>query len=172
MPISDVDLSLLKGNAIENPAKAQKAVKAWERMFLDMVGEIESDNPPPGYLPVVTTTELVKAFKAQELPASEMPNFLDFPSELWRLGARPLMAAANNPKRANPLMGARLWRIVRWWTDQNGVRWDIEHASASRLAKLYFDRVMPPGAPRGVMPPMTKDDLKLVVDNDEDGDIV
>jgi hypothetical protein len=120
------------------------ALKAWERMFLDIIGEIESDSPPPGYLPVATTTDLIKMFKAQELPISETPNFLDFPSELHRLGARPLMPAPNNPKRANPIMGSRLWRIARFWTDPKGVRWDVEKAGPARLAQLYSDRVMPP----------------------------
>jgi hypothetical protein len=156
MPISDADLDILKGNAADNAAKTQMSLKAWERMFLDIVDEIESDNPPPGYLPVATTTDLIKMFKAQELPASETPNFLDFPSELYRLGARPLTPAPNNPKRANPIMGSRLWRIARFWTDSKGDHWDVEKVGPTRLAQLYSDRVMPPP------------DLKAVDDDDED----
>jgi hypothetical protein len=141
--IDDADLDILQGNAAKSEAKTQMALRAWERMFLDIVGEIESDAPPPGYLPVATTTDLIKWFKAQELPAHDMPNRLDFPDEIHRLGARPLNPAPDNPKRANPTMGSRLWRIARFWTDQTGVRWDIEKVGPTRLAKLYDERVMP-----------------------------
>jgi hypothetical protein len=144
MKISDDDLNLLKSVAPESEAKTQMALKAWERLFLDIVGEIESDSPPPGYLPIATTGDLIKMFKAQELPVSEMPNRLNFPADLYRLDARPLMPTPNDEKRANPIMGSRLWRIARFWTDSKGVRWNIESAAPARLAQLYSDRVMPP----------------------------
>jgi hypothetical protein len=121
MKIGDADLAMLKGNAPQSAAKARMAQLAWERAYLDIVAEIESDSPPPGYLPVATTTDIIKWLKADELPLSELPNRLDFPAELHRLGARPLSPAHDDPKKANPIMGQRLWRIARVWTDQGGV---------------------------------------------------
>ena len=142
--ISAADLAMLRGNAPSSEAKRIMAQRAWERAYLDIVGEIESDKPPPGYLPVVTTTDIIKWLKADEVPLGELPNRLDFPSELYRLGARPLMPAREDPKKAQPIMGARLWRIARTWRDQKGVDWNIETIGAARLARLYFDRAMPP----------------------------
>ena len=54
------------------------------------------------------------------------------------------MPAREDPKKAQPIMGARLWRIARTWRDQKGVDWSIETIGAARLARLYFDRAMPP----------------------------
>jgi hypothetical protein len=54
------------------------------------------------------------------------------------------MPAYGDPKKANPIMGARLWRIARTWHDQKGIDWNIETIGAVRLARLYFDRAMPP----------------------------
>jgi hypothetical protein len=143
MKIADADLAMLKGNAPQSAAKTRMAQQAWERAYLDIVAEIESDRPPPGYLPVATTTDIIKWLKAEELPSSELPNRLDFPSELYRLGARPLSPAHDDPKKANPILGARLWRIARTWTDQSGVQWNIEGIAPARLAKLHSDRTMP-----------------------------
>jgi hypothetical protein len=142
--ISDADLDMLQGNAPASKAKAVMAEEAWERAYIDIVGDLESAQPPPGYFPVTTTTDLIKWFKAAELPPRDLPNRLNFPTDLYRLGARPLNPAHDNPQRANPVMGVRLWRIARTWRDQKGVEWDIEAISPTRLARLYLDRAMPP----------------------------
>jgi hypothetical protein len=43
MEISDVDLAMLQGNAPPSAAKKAMSQRAWERAYLDIVGEIESD---------------------------------------------------------------------------------------------------------------------------------
>jgi hypothetical protein len=144
LEISDVDLDMLQGNAPTSKAKASMAEEAWERIYLDIVGDIESDTPPPGYLPIATTTDLIKWLKALELPHADLPNRREFPAELYRLGARPLNPEHNDPRRAGSIMGMRLWRIARTWRDQKGVEWDIGAISPTRLARLYLDRAMPP----------------------------
>ena len=71
---------------------------------------------------------------------------------LYRLGARPLNPNRANPKRAEPIQGARLWRLAKTWVEQ-GQSWDLESVTPARLAKLYHDRAMPPAS---------KDDFKVV----------
>jgi hypothetical protein len=124
-------------------AKGAISVRTWEQVYLDLVGEMESDDPPPGILPVATTTDLIKYFIREEIVPSELPHRLDFPSDLYRLGARPLNPLFNNPHKANPILGHRLWRIARRWRDQKGVEWDVERMGPKRLAQLYVDRAMP-----------------------------
>jgi hypothetical protein len=158
LPLSGVDQDLLTGNAPRSDAKTEMAEQAAERKLLDIIGEIESDKPPPGYLPIATSTDLIKWLKAEELRPDELPSHLEFPTLLYRLGARPLNPDRKNPKRANPVQGARLWRIAKTWTDQAGVKWDIESVTPARLAKLYFDRTMPPAS---------KADFKVVDDEDQ-----
>ena len=84
-----------------------------------------------------------------------MPDRNELLTLLYRLGARPVIANRQKPKRAEPIEGARLWRIARFWTDQAGVRWDLEASTPSRLAKLYSDKVMPP---------VGRDDFKVAED--------
>jgi hypothetical protein len=144
LPIAETDLDTLRGAAPTSKAKASMAEEAWERIYLDIVGDIESDTPPPGYLPITTTTDLIKWFKAAELPHADLPNRREFPGELYRLGARPLNPDHSDPKKAGSILGARLWRIARTWRDQKGVGWDIEAVSPTRLARLYLDHAMPP----------------------------
>ena len=122
------------------------AVQVAEKALRDIIGEIESDTPPPDYLPVATTADIRDWLeKIEKLRPNEMPDPLtSFPTLLYRLGARPLVANRQKPKRAEPIMGARLWRIARFWTDQAGVLWDIDKVGPTRLARLYSDRVMPP----------------------------
>jgi hypothetical protein len=158
LPLTDANRELLTGNAPKSEAKTEMAEQAAERALLDIIGEIESDSPPPNYLPVATTTDLTQWLKAEELKPQEMPNRLELPSLIYRLGARPLNPARANPKRADPIQGKRLWRIARHWTDPQGVRWDIEAVPPARLAKLYHDRTMPP---------MTRDNFKVVDEEDE-----
>jgi hypothetical protein len=160
LPISAADALVMAANAPENEAKAEMAEQAAERALLDIIGEIESDNPPPNYLPVATTTDLLQWLKAEELRPNEMPKRLEFPSQIYRLGARPLNPSRKNPKRAEPIFGKRLWRIARYWTDPQGVRWDIGAVTPTRLAKLYSDRSMPPTG---------KDSFKVV--DDEEGEV-
>lgn len=144
-PISADDELLMTANAPENEAKAQMAEKAWEQVFKDIVGELESPHPPVDVGPVVTTGDLIKEFERRKLPLSEMPNTRTFPTELYALGARPVSPEKKRPDRAFPVEKAgRIWRIARIWTDQHGVEWNLETASQTRLAKLYTDRQMPP----------------------------
>ncbi len=96
-----------------------------------------------GYLPVATATDIIKWLKAEELPPSELPNRLDFPSELYQLGARPLSPGAQRSEEGEPDHGPALSRIARVWTDQSRVEWNIEGIAASRLAKLHSNRQMP-----------------------------
>lgn len=158
LPLGDDDQALLTGAAPRSDAKTEMAEQVAEHTLRNIIGEIESDAPPPGYLPVATTTDLIKWLKAEELRPHEIPNQLEFPTLIYRLGARPLNPARDNPKRANPIGGGRLWRIARFWTDPQGVRWDLEAVPPARLAKLYTDRVMPP---------MTKGNFKVVDEEDE-----
>jgi hypothetical protein len=109
-------------------------------------------------LPVATTTEVLRELELRGVPKSEMPDLRALSDLLHRHGARPLNPTPDNPKRANPIMGSRLWRIARYWTDLAGVRWDLESCPASRLAKLYHDRTMPPA---------TKGDFKVVDEESE-----
>jgi hypothetical protein len=137
------DLAFLRGNAPMSEAKSEITIRAWERCYLDMVEELEGDSPPPGLLPVGTTTDLIQHFISQQIPNAELPNRLDFPSDLYRLGARPLNPARNNPARADPVSGHRLWRFARSWRDQKGTEWKVTEISPTRLARLYVDRAMP-----------------------------
>jgi hypothetical protein len=141
--LDEDDLGALRGNAPMSEAKSAMSVRTWEQAYLDLVGELESDDPPPGVLPVATTSDLIKYFIREEIPPSELPHRLDFPSDLYRLGARPLNPLLNNPHKANPILGHRLWRIARHWRDQKGAKWDIERMGPKQLAQLYVDRAMP-----------------------------
>jgi hypothetical protein len=144
LEISEADLAMLSGNAPASAAKAMMAEQTWEQIYLEIVGDIESGTPPPGYLPVTTTTDIIKWFKAAELSPADLPNRREFPGELYRLGARPLNPDHDDPKKAGSILGARLWRIARTWRDQKGVDWNIEAISPTRLARLYLDHAMPP----------------------------
>jgi hypothetical protein len=77
--------------------------------------------------------------KHEHLRPHELPSRLELPTLLYRLGARPLNPNRANPKRAEPIQGARMWRLAKTW---NG--WNLETATPARLAKLYHDRAMPP----------------------------
>ena len=156
--LSDAVRNLMTGNAPASDAKTEMAEQVAENALRDIIGEIESDKPPPGYLPVATTGDIVKWLKALELRPQDMPGRLELPSLIYRLGARPLNPNRKNPKRAEPIDGSRLWRIARTWTDQKGVAWDIGAATPARLARLYSDRSMPP---------VTKADFTVVEDGDE-----
>jgi hypothetical protein len=157
LPLTGADRDLLTGNAPRSDAKTEMAEQAAEAAFADIVGEIESDNPPPGYLPVATTTEIIEWLKKENVRPNEMPSRLELPSLIYRLGARPLNPNRKNPKRAEPIQGSRLWRIAKVWVDR-GVRWDLESVTPARLAKLYSDRAMPAA---------TKGDFKVVDEEDE-----
>jgi hypothetical protein len=157
LPLNDDDRLLITGNAPKSDAKTEMAEQIVERAILDIIGEIESDNPPPHYLPVATTSEMMKWLKDEELRPHEMPSRLELPSLLYRLGARPLNPNRKNPKRAEPIQGARLWRLAKTWID-HGVRWDLESVTPARLAKLYSDRAMPAA---------TKGDFKVIDEEDE-----
>lgn len=143
LPLDDDELALLRGNAPMSEAKSEIAIRAWERAYLDLVEELESASPPPGLLPIGTTTDLLQYFENQRIPYAEMPSRLDFPSDLHRLGARPLNPGRKNAARAEPILGHRLWRFARFWRDQKGVKWNVEQIGPARLARLYIDRSMP-----------------------------
>ena len=156
MRISDADQLLMTANAPQNEAKSEMAEKAWEQVFADIVGELESPHPPVDIGPVATTGDLIKEFERRKLPPGEMPNARTFPTELYALGARPVSPDKRRHYRANPVEKAgRIWRIARVWTDQHDVEWNLETASPTRLAKLYTDRQMPPFS-----------DLKVVDENE------
>jgi hypothetical protein len=144
LEISADDLAMLRGDAAPSIAKTLMAEQVWQRAYLDIVSDIESIRPPPGYLPVALTTEIIKWLRVAEVPERDLPNRLDFPLQLYRLGARPLNPAHNNPAKANATIGGRLWRLARTWRDQQGVEWNLETMSPTRLAQFYLDRVMPP----------------------------
>src|SRR4029077_19854405 len=133
-------------------AKVEMAEQAAEAAIRDIIGEIESDKPPPNYLPVATTGEIIEWLKHEHLRPHELPSRQELPSLLYRIGARPLNPNRKKPSRAEPIDGARLWRIAKTWTEQ-GRKWDLESVSPARLAKLYHDRAMPPA---------TKGDFKVV----------
>jgi Family of unknown function (DUF5906)/Bifunctional DNA primase/polymerase, N-terminal/Primase C terminal 2 (PriCT-2) len=143
LTLDENDLGFLRGNAPMTEAKSEITIRAWERSYLDMVEELESDSPPPGLLPVGTTTDLIQYFISQQIPNAELPNRLDFPSDLYRLGARPLNPARNNPARADPVLGHRLWRHAHSWRDQQGTEWKIAQVGPTTLTRLYIDRSMP-----------------------------
>ena len=145
LTLSAADLDMLIGNAPSSEAKTEMAEQVAEQALRDIIGEIESDKPPPYYLPVATTGEIRDWLeKIEKLRPHETPDRNELLTLLYRLGARPVIANRQKPKRAEPIDGARLWRIARFWTDQAGVRWDLEASTPSRLAKLYSDKVMPP----------------------------
>ena len=156
LPLIEADHDLLTGNAPKSEAKVEMAEQVAERAILDIIGEIESDKPPPNYLPVATTGDVFEWLKREHLRPHELPSRQELPSLLYRLGARPLNPNRANPKRAEPIGGARLWRLAKTWVEQ-GREWSLESVAPARLAKLYFDRAMPPA---------TKGDFK-VVDEDE-----
>jgi hypothetical protein len=143
LQLEEDDFAFLRGNAPMSEAKSEITIRAWERCYLDMVEELESDSPPPGLLPIGTTTDLIQYFISQQIPNAELPNRLDFPSDLYRLGARPLNPARNNPARADPVSGHRLWRLARSWRDRQGTEWKVTQVGPARLARLYIDRAMP-----------------------------
>lgn len=152
LPLTDADVDLLTGNAPKSDAKVEMAEQVAERAILDIIGEIESDKPPPNYLPVATTGDVFDWLKHEHLRPHELPSRLELPTLLYRLGARPLNPNRANPKRAEPIQGARLWRLAKTWVEQ-GQSWDLESVTPARLAKLYHDRAMPPAS---------KDDFKVV----------
>jgi hypothetical protein len=158
LPLTDADVDLLTGNAPKSDAKAEMAEQIAESAILDIIGEIESDKPPPNYLPVATTGDVIEWLKHEHLRPHELPSRQELPSLLYRLGARPLNPNRRNPKRAEPIQGARLWRLAKTWVEQ-GREWNLESVTPARLAKLYSDRAMPPA---------TKGDFKVV---DEEGEI-
>ena len=152
LPLTDADIDLLTGNAPKSDAKVEMAEQVAERAILDIIGEIESDKPPPNYLPVATTGDVMEWLKKEHLRPHELPNRQELLSLLYRLGARPLNPNRNNPKRAEPIQGARLWRLAKTWVEQ-GREWNLESVAPARLATLYHDRAMPPA---------TKGDFKVI----------
>jgi Primase C terminal 2 (PriCT-2) len=157
LPLTDADHDLLTGNAPKSDAKAEMAEQVAEGALRDIIGEIESDKPPPQYLPVATTGDVMDWLKKEHLRPHELPSRQELPGLLYRLGARPLNPNRKKPTRAEPIGGCgRLWRLAKTWVEQ-GKQWNLESITPARLAKLYSDRAMPPA---------TKGDFK-VVDEDE-----
>ena len=145
LPLSDANNAVMVGNAPGSDAKARMVQQTAEQVLRELLADLESDNPPPEILPVVTTGELTAWLKHpdQALQPHELPNRNELRDLIYRLGVRALNPEPKDPKQARAVGGARLYRLVKTWRDKDG-RYNLENMSATRLARLHNGRAMPP----------------------------
>ena len=145
LPLSAADNAMMAGNAPGSEAKTRMVQQTAEQVLRELFADLESDNPPPEILPVVTTGELTAWLKHpdQALQPHEMPNRNELKDLIFRLGVRALNPEPKDPKQARAVEGRRLYRLVKTWRDKDG-RYNLESMSAARLARLHNGRAMPP----------------------------
>ena len=118
LPLSVEVCEAIIGNAPGSDAKAEMVEQSADQLLRELFADLESENPPVGVLPVMTAHEIKMWLKTQELQPHEVPNHLELPSLIYRLGARPISPDRKNPKRPNPVNSKRLWRLARTWRDR------------------------------------------------------
>ena len=108
LPLSAADNAVMAGNAPGSDAKAKMVQQTAEQVLRELFADLESDNPPPEILPVVTTGELMAWLKHpdQTLSLYELPNRNELRDLIYRLGVRALNPEPKDPKQAR---GCR-WR--------------------------------------------------------------
>ena len=145
LPLSAADHAAVIGHAPGSDAKARMVQQTAEQVLRDLFADLESDNPPPEILPIVTTGELTAWLKHpdQALQPHELPNRNELRDLIYRLGVRALNPEPKDPKQARAVEGQRLYRLVKTWRDKDG-RYNLENMSATRLARLHNGRAMPP----------------------------
>jgi hypothetical protein len=145
LPLSPADNVVMVGNAPASEAKTRMVQQTAEQVLRELLADLESDQPPPEILPIVTTGELMAWLKHpdQALQPHELPNRNELKDLIYRLDVRPLNPEPKDPKQARGVNGQRLYRLVKTWRDRDG-RYNLESMSAARLARLHDGRTMPP----------------------------
>jgi hypothetical protein len=151
LPLSAAENAVMAGNAPTSEAKTRMVQQTAEQVLRELIADLESDQPPPEILPVVTTGELMAWLKHpdQTLSVYELPNRNELRELIYRLGVRPLNPEPKDPKQARGVDGRRLYRLVKTWRDKDG-RYNLESMSAARLARLHNGRAMPPAELKAV----------------------